>query len=141
MRPDDATAARDLAARIHLIGPTGQAGGSGPSSVTGPTGPDVTIPAAPRVVTDAVTAGRVLRLGYADRAGRVTKRDVERLGYVGRDDHWYLIGWCRLRQALRAFRVDRIGTIAVTAEVSARRPLRREDLDIPYGPVDQLSLT
>jgi predicted DNA-binding transcriptional regulator YafY len=129
MQDDDADAARDLAGRIHLLGDLGGAvSGAG------------TAPPVVRVVADAVATGRVLRLGYGDRAGAVTVRDVEPLGYVGKDDHWYLVAWCRLRDGLRAFRTDRITSVSVTAEVPAPRSLRREDLDIPYGTVEQLSL-
>lgn len=129
MQDDDAAAARDLAGRIHLLGdPRADVG-------TVPPAPPV-----PRVVVDALANGRVLRLGYGDRAGVVTARDVEPLGYVVKEDHWYLMAWCRLRDGLRAFRTDRITSASVTAEVPAPRSLRREDLDIPYGTVEQLSL-
>ncbi|MBR7678106.1 WYL domain-containing protein, partial [Streptomyces daliensis] len=84
--------------------------------------------------------GRVLRLAYGDREGDTTTRDVEPLGYVGSPYHWYLVGWCRLRDAVRVFRTDRIVSVTVTAEVPAPRELRREDLDIPYGEVRQLTL-
>jgi predicted DNA-binding transcriptional regulator YafY len=52
-----------------------------------------------------------------------------------------LVAWCRLRDALRAFRTDRITSASVTAEVPAPRSLRRQDLDIPEGIVYQLSLS
>lgn len=121
MQAGDAAAAHDLAGRVHLVG-----GG--------------TPPPVPRVISDAVAARRVLRIRYADREGAATMREVEPLGYVGKETHWYLVAWCRLRDALRAFRTDRIAAVSVTAEVPAPRPLRRADLDIPYGPVRQLTL-
>jgi predicted DNA-binding transcriptional regulator YafY len=95
----------------------------------------------PRIVADALTTRRVLRIGYGDREGAATTREIEPLGYVGTATHWYLVAWCRLRQALRAFRTDRITSISVTAEVPMPRSLRREDLDIPFGIVDQLTLS
>ncbi|MGX6604744.1 helix-turn-helix transcriptional regulator [Micromonosporaceae bacterium Da 78-11] len=114
--------ADDLAARIHLF------------DEAGPT------PAVPRLLVDAVSARRVLRLGYADRAGAATMREIEPLGYLGKEDHWYLVAWCRLRDAVRAFRVDRISSVSVTAEVPAPRSPSRADLDIPYGVVQPLTL-
>jgi predicted DNA-binding transcriptional regulator YafY len=123
MQRDDAAAARDLAGRIHLVDKG-----------------DIT-PSVPRLVADALDTRRVLRIGYLDRAGAVTMRDVEPLGYVGTAAHWYLMAWCRLRDALRAFRTDRISSVAVTAEALTPRALRSEDLDIPEGFVYQLSLT
>lgn len=122
MQVDDAAAAHDLAGRVHLL------------ADGGPT------PSTPRLVADALASRRVLRIGYGDRAGATTLREVEPLGYVGSADHWYLIGWCRLRDGLRAFRMDRITTVTVTTEIPTPRLLRTEDLDIPYGVVDRLTL-
>jgi predicted DNA-binding transcriptional regulator YafY len=123
MQPDDAAAAHDLAARIHLLGDAG---------IT---------PSVPRMVADALSPRRVLRIGYGDRAGAATLREIEPVGYVGTPSHWYLVAWCRLRDALRVFRTDRITSVTVTAEVPAPRSLGREDLDIPHGPVHQLTLS
>jgi predicted DNA-binding transcriptional regulator YafY len=126
MQAADAAAARDLAGRIHLVGKPG----------TGPPPPPM-----PRPVADALQARRVLRIGYADRAGAATKREIEPLGYVGSPAaHWYLIAWCRLRDGLRAFRTDRITSVTVTAEVAPPRDLRHEDLDIPAERIRQLTL-
>ena len=126
LTPGEAVAmavARDLAGRIHLLGDAG------------------TTPPVPRMVADALSARRVLRIGYGDREGAATMREIEPLGYVGTATHWYLVAWCRLRDALRAFRTDRITSVSVTAEVPALRSLRREDLDIPLGIVCQLTLS
>ncbi|MDN3359127.1 YafY family protein [Actinomadura sp. DC4] len=123
MQQDDAAAARDLAARIHLLDDAG------------------TTPSVPRVVADALSARRVLRIGYGDRGGAATTREIEPLGYVGTPTHWYLVAWCRLRDALRIFRTDRITSVAVTAEVPEPRPLSRDDLDIPHGTVRRLTLS
>ena len=121
MRKDDAEAARDLTARIYLVG-------------------DVDPPPVPAVITDALAARRVLRIGYADRHGLVTRRDIEPLGYVGMAERWYLLAWCRMREALRAFRTDRIAAVAVTAQVPPSRPRWREDLDIPPSKLRRLAL-
>jgi len=134
MQVDDAAAARELAGRVHLRAPAGTAaahddddrddddhghdGGAPASSVA-------------RRVADALSARRVLRIGYGDGTGSVTLRDVEPLAYVGRQAHWYLVAWCRLRGAIRIFRTDRITAAWVTAEVSPARALRAEDLDVP----------
>jgi predicted DNA-binding transcriptional regulator YafY len=123
MQGDDAAAARDLAGRIHLLGGEG------------------TTPTVPHMVADALSTRRVLRIGYGDRDGAATMRAIEPLGYVGTATHWYLVAWCRLRDALRVFRTDRITSVSVTAEVPAPRSLRREDLDIPHGTVHQLTLS
>jgi predicted DNA-binding transcriptional regulator YafY len=122
MQADDARTARELAGRIHLLGDGHP------------------LPAVPHSVASALSTGRVLRLAYRDRGGDLTRRDVEPLGYVGSPTHWYLLGWCRLRAGVRAFRVDRIVSVSVTAETPAPRSLVREDLDIPEGVVTGLDL-
>jgi predicted DNA-binding transcriptional regulator YafY len=122
MQNDDASAARSLAARIHLVGGRAPAAGM------------------PPIVADALSRRRVLRIRYDDRTGAATEREIEPLGYVGSPNHWYLIGWCRLRLGIRAFRTDRIARATVTAEVPAPRDLRPGDLDIPGELVHQLTL-
>jgi predicted DNA-binding transcriptional regulator YafY len=117
----DAAAAHDLASRVHLVG-------------------DGPVPPVPTVVADALLAGKVLLIEYADRAGRPTVRRIEPVGYVGNREHWYLVAWCRLRHAVRAFRTDRIASVCPTAEPAPPRPaLRPTDLDIPHH-VSQLTL-
>lgn len=122
MQRDDAAAASSLAERVHLLGD-----GSSP-------------PVVPHAIASALSAGRVLRLTYTDKAGVETGRDVEPLGYVGSQDHWYLIGWCRFRDGIRAFRVDRIASVSVTSETPEPRRLTQEELNIPYGVLTQLDL-
>jgi predicted DNA-binding transcriptional regulator YafY len=116
----DVAEAHRLAGRVRLIGG----------------GPATPVPAA---VADAVAARRMLRLRYADRAGTVSARDVEPLGYLGNRAHWYLVAWCRLRDGLRCFRTDRIVSVRPLAE-RVTRELRPEDLDIPPERVRPLSL-
>ncbi|GAA1668953.1 YafY family protein [Fodinicola feengrottensis] len=65
-------------------------------------------PAAPAPVHEALASRRLLRLRYADRNGVDSQRLVEPLGFLGSDPHWYLLAWCRLREAVRGFRLDRI---------------------------------
>jgi predicted DNA-binding transcriptional regulator YafY len=123
MQSDDASAARELAARVHLV--------------TDRTTPPRRVP---RLVADALAARRVLRISYDDRSGAVTRREIEPLGYVGIRSTWYLVAWCRLRDAIRVFRTDRIGAVTVTGEVPPPRTLTRDDLDIPHELVQQLTL-
>ena len=86
--------------------------------------------------------GRIhLRIIYEDGEGVASTREVEPLGYVGRDTSWYLLGWCRLRDGVRAFRFDRIRAVTTTAEVPPLRALTRQDLDVPYGDLRTLTLT
>ena len=113
MRPADAKAAHDLIARVYLMDE------------------DAAQPAVPVVITDALAVKRVLRIGYVDRRGTVTNRDVEPLGFLGAKEAWYLLAWCRMRDAVRVFRIDRIASVALTAIVPVPRQLHLEDLHVP----------
>lgn len=122
MRGDDAETARGLAARVHFLRD------------------DVVEARVPRLLSDAVADPRVLRIEYGDRSGARTHREIEPLGYVERSGAWYLIAWCRLRDGLRAFRVDRILDGTVTAELPPLRTFTAEDIDIVYGTLKPLTL-
>ncbi|MEV5569770.1 WYL domain-containing protein [Spirillospora sp. NPDC052269] len=60
-------------------------------------------------LAEAVRTRRVARLVYTDRQGTRTVRDVEAHGLVTAPDADYLVGWCRLREGPRMFRLERIG--------------------------------
>jgi len=94
---------------------------------------------APPELASALRTGSVLEVGYRDRNGVETVREVEPLAYIGRGLDWYLIGWCRLRDGVRAFRSDRIVRAEPTGERAERRELRVEDLDIAYGALRTVS--
>ena len=111
---DDVRRTAELAGRIHLL-------------------EDAGAPGAPTVLARALRENTVLRIRYRDAEGRETSRDVEPLGYVGKGQDWYLIGWCRLRDGIRAFRGDRVLDAEPTGERPPARALRPEDLAIPYG--------
>lgn len=80
---------------------------------------------------EAVRVGGVVRLSYVDGEGRATVRDVEAVGFLGGTGSWYLIGWCRLREAGRIFRFDRIRTATLTRE---RVPARDVDETLGWVP-------
>lgn len=122
MGGDDAQVARDLATRVHFLR-------------------DEPVPErVPRLISDALAHPRVLRIDYGDRAGARTTREVEPLGYVESSGAWYLIAWCRMRDGIRAFRIDRVLDVAVTAETPQPRTLTADDIDIVYGTLEPLTL-
>ncbi|MGY1593140.1 helix-turn-helix transcriptional regulator [Geodermatophilus sp. SYSU D00708] len=71
----------------------------------------------------AVTRRRVLVLRYRDGEGVVSRRAVEPQLLARSGRHWFLVAWCRERQALRWFREDRIEGAEPTEETAARRDL------------------
>lgn len=106
--------ARELARRVLHI--------SEPEEPARPLGAE----AVSRVIEEALLRRRVLRLDYADAKGALTSRDVEPGVFLGgRGGFWYLVGWCRLRDDVRVFRLDRITGAAVTGERCPDRPVER----------------
>lgn len=95
-----------LSPHIHVLGPTGQ-----PNQ-----------PNAYQQLVTAITTQRVVRLRYgAADADSPTARDVEPIGlYLSQQ--WHLVAYCRLRQAFRNFRLDRIEHLALGEEIFEARP-------------------
>jgi predicted DNA-binding transcriptional regulator YafY len=95
----DAAAARQLAAHVRVF-----------------ERPDDEPRSVPSGIQDAIGARQVLRITYTDKEGAHTDRELEPVLFMTAVGHWYLIAWCRLRQATRAFRVDRILRAETTGE-------------------------
>lgn len=64
---------------------------------------------------EAMADQRVVRIRYTSGEGTRTTRDVEPMMFAATGGRWHLIGWCRLRDAVRWFTVDRIERADVTA--------------------------
>ncbi|MGY1603050.1 helix-turn-helix transcriptional regulator [Geodermatophilus sp. SYSU D00815] len=73
------------------------------------------------VVEQAVARHRVLVLRYRDGKGQATRREVEPQLLARSSDHWFLVAWCRERQAPRWFREDRVEAVELTTEPAPRR--------------------
>jgi predicted DNA-binding transcriptional regulator YafY len=66
---------------------------------------------------EAIHRRRVVHLHYhALHSNEVTERDVEPLGLAFLDKIWILTAYCRLRQDVRNFRLERIDRLAVRNE-------------------------
>jgi predicted DNA-binding transcriptional regulator YafY len=77
-----------------------------------------TPPTASRVVRsaleEAMAEQRVVRIRYTSREGDTTTRDVEPVLFASTNGRWYLVGWCRMRDAMRWFTVSRVERASVT---------------------------
>lgn len=115
--------ARELARRVQLMSPPPD-----PSREILPLGGE----GISRAIEEALLRRRVLRLDYVDAKGSLTTRDVEPGVFLGgRGGFWYLVAWCRLRDDVRVFRLDRIAAATVTAERCPDRPLEGFVADVP----------
>jgi len=83
-----------------------------------PGGPQVP-PATLLRLSGAVENQRCVSLDY--RSQTSTSRIVEPYSLGGFQGHWYMVGFCRLRKAMRLFRLDRVASFEVL-ETSFERP-------------------
>jgi len=63
---------------------------------------------------EAMAEQLVIRIRYKSRDATTTIRDVEPVLFASTNGQWYLIGWCRKRDAMRWFMVSRIEQATVT---------------------------
>jgi predicted DNA-binding transcriptional regulator YafY len=106
LRPPDRDHLAALTPYIQVLGPAG------------PPGP----PSGYQQLVMAIATQQVARLRYqAAASGAPTTREVEPIGlYLSQ--HWHVVAYCRLRQAFRNFRLDRIKALTISSEVFAARP-------------------
>ncbi|TGE23907.1 YafY family transcriptional regulator [Hymenobacter aquaticus] len=111
LRRTDRDYLEDLGPRITIL-PTGRPGGT-------PHAPPANIHQ--RLLT-AIADQRVVGLDYrAGYQGTASQRELEPIGiYFGH--YWHVVGFCRLRQEFRDFRLDRIVNLHLRDEQFAPRP-------------------
>lgn len=78
---------------------------------------------------EAMSEQRVVRIRYTAQQGSKTTRDVEPVIFASTNGSWYLIGWCRLRNEMRWFRVSRIEQATVTQAACGTHGV--EEIGIP----------
>ncbi len=97
------------------------------------------------LLSDAIAARRVVRIVYLGEAedggpdpANSTVRDVETMGLLRAGDAWLLTGWCRLRQAIRGFRIERITRLEILDEVPPPRDPALLEADLARWPTRRL---
>ena len=94
----------------------------------------------PRVraaVEAALVDRRVLHMRYRDQSGAATSRHVDPQLLARTRGTWHLLAWCRLREDVRWFRLDRIESATLTMT-----PAREVDLaEIGRPPESAVNLT
>jgi len=76
-------------------------------------------------LSEAIGQQQRIAMDYRSHHNQITHRKVEPYAMMGWDGHWYLVGYCCLRQDYRTFRLDRIQQVEVLAESFERA----EDFD------------
>ena len=89
-------------------------------------------------IDNAIEHHKVVTIEYDSFEKGITKRDVEPVALVFKDRRRHLVGWCRLRNAFRSFRLDRLNCIKIRNEEFTVRPdfnideFRDNSMDGPY---------
>ncbi|MGI9622978.1 MAG: helix-turn-helix transcriptional regulator [Acidimicrobiales bacterium] len=113
LREVDAEGTRELAGRVRLFGSADEE--------------HRPLPAVERAIVER----KIVEIDYVDKHGQSSTRTVEPVSVMGVQAHWYLWGFCRLREAPRVFRLDRIRSASVSEEVAPDRGLDPADIELP----------
>jgi len=116
MRSGEAAQAREIAGRLRL----GDFGRRGARDIVA-------------AVERAVVGRTVLDIGYRDRDGHVTSRTVEAHGLHITPDGSYLVAWCRLRDDVREFRLDRIVSVHDNGDAASERQIEGGTMTRSWG--------
>ena len=84
---------------------------------------------AARILDEALRQRVVVRVEYEDAEGTRSVRRLEPLAFARTKGRWYLLAWCRDREAGRWFRLDRVRAAGTTRERFAPR-----DIAAVFGP-------
>lgn len=71
-------------------------------------------------LNEAAQREQCLYIKYRSHYDQVTEREVEPYHLAGWWGVWYLVGYCRLRQDFRLFRLDRMGKVEVLPQTFER---------------------
>jgi predicted DNA-binding transcriptional regulator YafY len=74
-------------------------------------------------IEQALQEQRVLAVHYRDRHGRLTTRHIDPVLLARTQGHWYLVGHCRTRVAIRWLRLDRVSAAYLTTEPALNIPV------------------
>lgn len=64
----------------------------------------------------AISEERLISCSYINAASQVTVRDIEPISLESNDSIWYLRGYCRSKNEVRIFRLDRMRDISLSEE-------------------------
>ena len=72
-------------------------------------------------ILKAIGSSSVIEISYTTiEKNETTRRKVEPVGIYYLGSHWYLVGWCQLRNDYRNFRTDKITQLIITDETNSK---------------------
>lgn len=81
------------------------------------------------IMKTALQESRLLTFSYADQHGNKTVRTVEPYQLVLKSSHWYLQGYCHIRNDYRLFKLSRISGLQMQGETFTPRNYQKPILD------------
>jgi predicted DNA-binding transcriptional regulator YafY len=82
-----------------------------------------------QMIKAALQESRLLTFAYAGHHGNQTVRTVEPYQLVLKSSHWYLQGYCHIRNDYRLFKLSRMSNLAMQDETFAPRAYQEPTLD------------
>lgn len=71
-------------------------------------------------LSEAVQERQRVSIDYTTYNNEISQRQVEPYGIAGWNGHWYVVGYCCLRQGMRMFRLDRMQSVQFLRETFIR---------------------
>lgn len=84
-----------------------------------------------KAIYRAIAANKLLRFDYRNLKGEKNLRVIEPMTLLFKGYAWYLLGYCRLREDFRSFKLSRITELTVLDEKFERRKKSYRDFPVP----------
>ena len=81
------------------------------------------------IIKTTLQESKLLSFEYADRYGNKTSRTVEPYQLVLKSGHWYLQGYCHIRNDYRLFRLSRMASLQMQDKTFIPRDYQKPKLD------------
>lgn len=79
------------------------------------------------IIQSAITNFKTIQIKYISESGEQTQRSIESLALYNTQGNWVLIAHCRLRNELRAFRLDRISSLIESGDLFTPHKFNLQD--------------
>jgi proteasome accessory factor C len=80
----------------------------------------------------AIKEDRLISCSYINAANIVSAREIEPIALESNDSIWYLRGYCRTKNQVRVFRLDRMREISLATEELVRAEYPESDASVMY---------
>lgn len=77
------------------------------------------------IIKAALQENKLLSFEYADNHGSKTARTIEPYQLLLKDSHWYLHGYCQLRNEYRLFKISRMSNLEIQQETFVLRDYQK----------------